>query len=62
MTEKSTKKRRSFLKWAGFSAAGVVATSTSVQASTADTKMSPSGHAQYAETEHVKKVYKLARF
>ncbi len=53
--------RRSFLKLAGIGAAGAVAMSAGAQQASAD-ETRPGGHAGYSETDHVRKVYGLARF
>ncbi len=61
MTDKLTTDRRSFLKLAsvGTASAAVAAVST-VSADAEVTKAD--GSAGYSETDHVKKVYELARF
>ena len=61
MTGKSTTDRRSFLKLAGLGAAGSVATAAGAKTANAD-EADPKRLAGYSETEHVKKVYELARF
>ncbi len=61
MSEKTETNRRSFLKLAGTSAAGAVALAAGNEAASADEAL-PAGNAGYSETEHVKKVYELARF
>ncbi len=61
MSDKPTTNRRSFLKWAGLGAAGTVTAVATTQTATAD-EVNPDGSARYSETEHVKKVYELARF
>ncbi len=61
MSEKTETSRRSFLKLAGGSAAGAVAVVASSEAASADEAL-PTGNAGYSETDHVKKVYELARF
>ncbi|MCP4185362.1 MAG: twin-arginine translocation signal domain-containing protein [Hyphomicrobiales bacterium] len=61
MAEKSTTDRRSFLKLASLGSAGAIAATATVQTVNGEVLSddSPKG---YSETEHVKKVYKLARF
>ena len=61
MTEKSNTDRRSFLKLAGLGSAGAVAATAGVQ--TAEAEVQPEGDSRgYSETDHVKKVYELAKF
>lgn len=62
MSDKATTNRRSFLKWAGFGAASSVATVATGQTATAEEAVNADGSARYSETDHVKKVYELARF
>ena len=62
MSDKPATDRRSFLKWAGFGAAGTVTAVASSQTAKADETENLDGSARYLETDHVKKVYKLARF
>ncbi len=61
MSDKPATDRRSFLKWAGFGAAGAVAATASAQTVAAD-EVNPHESTGYSETDHVKKVYELARF
>jgi phage I-like protein len=61
MSEKSTTDRRSFLKLAGLGTAGVVVTAAGTKTVSAE-EIRAEGSLGYSETEHVKKVYKLARF
>lgn len=61
MFDKPTTDRRSFLKWIGFGTAGTVAAAAGVQTAVAK-EVNPDGSARYSETDHVKKVYELARF
>jgi hypothetical protein len=64
MTErKETRSRREFLKTVGVGAgaAGAAVVTASVEAP-AEAKALPDGGAGYRETEHVKRVYQLARF
>ncbi len=61
MAEKSTTDRRSFLKWAGLGSAGAVVTTAGVQTAKGE-GLSEDGSKGYSETDHVKKVYELARF
>lgn len=61
MSDKPATDRRSFLKWIGFGTAGTVAAVSTAQASV-DDETSLDGSAGYSETDHVKKVYELARF
>ena len=59
--EKADTDRRSFLKLASIGAAASgVAAATSVTAQAAEP--APTGNGQYRESEHVKRVYELARF
>ena len=60
MSEKSTTDRRSFLKLAGLGAVGSVAT-VATKAAQAD-EVDPKTMTGYSETDHVKKVYELAKF
>ena len=61
MPDKPKTDRRSFLKLAGSGTVGVIAVATGAEAaSPGDAK--PADGAGYSETEHVKKVYELARF
>jgi len=65
MSEKTTTDRRSFLKLASVGAASVGAASVvataGAQSVSADEKQ-PDNTTGYTETDHVKKVYELARF
>ena len=61
MSDKSTTDRRSFLKLAGLGAAGSVAATAGAKTASAD-EADPKGSDGYSETDHVKKVYELARF
>ena len=61
MSEKSTTDRRSFLKLAGLGAAGSVAAVAGSKTANAD-EVNSDGNAGYSETDHVKKVYELAKF
>ena len=61
MSDKPTTDRRSFLKWIGFGTAGTVVAASTAHAE-AENKTNLDGSARYSETEHVKKVYDLARF
>jgi hypothetical protein len=64
MTEtKETRSRREFLKTVGVGAgaAGAAAVTGAVEAP-AEAAALPDGNAGYRETEHVKRVYQLARF
>jgi len=61
MSEKNATDRRSFLKLATVGAAGAVVATAGAQVASADEKQ----HGEttgYTETDHVKKVYELARF
>lgn len=53
--------RRSFLKLAGLGTVGTVAAAASTVTATAD-ELTPTKKDGYQETEHVKRVYDLARF
>jgi len=60
MSENKTTDRRSFLKMASLGAASSIAVATGVQSASADeTSQKASG---YSETDHVRKVYELAKF
>ncbi len=61
MSEKNETDRRSFLKMAGLGTAGAVATAAGTQTANAD-GVREDGSRGYSETEHVRKVYDLARF
>lgn len=54
--------RRDFLKLAGLGAAGAAGAAAVPAAATAEVAEVPSRPKGYRETEHVKKVYELARF
>ncbi|MBU2532952.1 MAG: formate dehydrogenase [Alphaproteobacteria bacterium] len=54
--------RRSFLKIAGLGAVGAAATAASTVAVTAEAAPPSDKKGGYRETEHVKRVYELARF
>jgi len=62
MSDKATTDRRGFLKWAGLGTAGAVAGSVGAQSAGADEINPDNKSARYTETDHVKKVYELARF
>ncbi len=62
MSDKPATNRRSFLKWAGFGAAGTVAAVATSSTAAADETVNADGSARYSETDHVKKVYELAKF
>lgn len=53
--------RRSFLKLAGLGTVGTVAAAASTVTANAD-EPAPQGNGDYRESEHVKRVYELARF
>lgn len=53
--------RRSFLKLASLGTVGTVAAAASSVTAVA-TELAPEGRGDYRETEHVKRVYELARF
>ncbi len=61
MSEKLKTDRRSFLKMASLGTAGAVAATAGVQEASASDVRSD-GSKGYSESEHVKKVYELARF
>lgn len=61
MSDKKLADRRSFLKLASLSAAGAVASVASSNTARAD-NVSEDGSKGYSETDHVKKVYELAKF
>lgn len=61
MSEKTTTSRRSFLKWAGIGAVGTAAGASAARAAE-QAETDRDGSARYRETDHVKKVYELARF
>lgn len=59
--EKVARSRREFLKTIGAGAAGAVAVTGAGEAKAVAPSL-PDGSAGYRETEHVKRVYELARF
>jgi len=61
MSEKNTTDRRSFLKLASVGAAGAVIATAGAQTASADEPQLDKTTG-YSETDHVKKVYELARF
>ncbi|MCP4320176.1 MAG: formate dehydrogenase [Hyphomicrobiales bacterium] len=61
MPDKPTTDRRSFLKLAGMSTAGAVTVAAGTVAADARESLQKE-ESGYSETEHVKKVYELARF
>ena len=61
MSDKPTTNRRSFLKWAGLGAASSVAAGTTAKAADGE-ELEANLQVGYSETDHVKKVYELAKF
>ena len=61
MSKENATDRRSFLKLASVGAAGAVVATAGAQSAQADASQSGDS-AGYSETDHVKKVYELARF
>ena len=61
MSDKNATDRRSFLKLATVGAAGAITATAATQTASAD-ETQPGETTGYTETDHVKKVYELARF
>jgi len=61
MSDKPTTNRRSFLKWAGLGAASSVAAGTTAKTANSE-ELETNLQVGYSETDHVKKVYELAKF
>lgn len=54
--------RRSFFKKAGLGAGAAAVAVTASKAGAVEAELSPKKNAGYAETDHVRKYYELARF